>query len=420
MADRSVFGRSFGALFQDDTTGGRSPGPLLRVASEDPFPRPQIAAERGGKQRVVIISGYHDYRTRKRASIHQIADGLVTAGFDVAFISTRFSLLSKLTGDSRLILRDNANTMELCNGVKCLLWRTLVHPFSSQVSLVQSLTGYAYGFYSELPNRDFDQLVREADYVLVESGAAAVYLRRIRRLNSRAKIIYYAADRLETINAHPFIRGRLAEDQPLIDHFSLRATQLKADFPYATGRMYKAGFGINESEFAAIGPSPYSPDEKVAVSVGSMLFDPSVFELAAATFPELQFHVIGAGADFDAPPNVHIHPEMPFERTLPFVKHASIGIAAYAPVAGAEYLAESSLKLAQFEYFGLPSICPDFAVGSSPSRIGYEPGDEASIKSAISRALSMVGQVESRSFDSWERVALQVIEPERYAATLLG
>jgi len=151
-----------------------------------------------------------------------------------------------------------------------------------------------------------------------------------------------------------------------------------------------------------------------------MLFDASVFQLAAANFPQMSFHVIGCGAHFEAPRNVHIHDEMPFERTLAFVKHAKIGIAAYAPVAGADYLAESSLKLAQFDYCGLPSVCPDFAVGSSKARVGYEPGNEASITRAVVNALAKVGRVRKRSFPSWEDVALQVIEPERYSATSLG
>ncbi len=164
------------------------------------------------KQRVLIVSGYHDYRTRKRASIHQIADGLVSAGFDVSFVSTRFSLLSKMTSDSRLFLWDKANMIEEMGGVECLLWRTLVHPFSPRLGVLEALNGRAYEFYSELPNLDFDQLVRRAGDILVEFGtASAIYLRRIRRTNPRAKIIYYAADRLETINARilSFARGSL-------------------------------------------------------------------------------------------------------------------------------------------------------------------------------------------------------------------
>lgn len=371
-------------------------------------------------KRVVLISGYHDYRTAKRASIHQIADGLVKAGLDVSFISTRFSALSRYTGDSRLFLWDKANVPEDVNGVRCLLWRTLLHPFSSPSRLLERLSSYGYEFYSELPNRAFDELIGGADYVIAESGTAVIYLRRIRRLNPRAKIIYYGADRLETIRAHPFVRSRLNEDESLIDHFSLRARRLADEFPYASGRLYKAGFGFNEDELRAVGPSPYAPGQKVAVSVGSMLFDPSVFKLVAGHFPEMQFHVIGCGTSFDAPPNVHIHPEMPFARTLTFVKHGSIGIAAYADAPGAEYLAESSLKLAQFEFFGVPAVCPSFAVGASRHRIGYEPGNEESIRSAVSAALASVGSVQPRSFPSWEEIALQVVEPVLYGGTAIG
>ncbi|HVU30998.1 MAG TPA: hypothetical protein VHE36_11430, partial [Sphingomicrobium sp.] len=362
-------------LSRNGTAPRRAPRPSPRAANEI---RARTSCSQGASQRVLIVSGYHDYRTAKRASIHQIADGLVRKGFDVAFVSTRFSLLSKLTSDSRLFLWDKANRIEQKDGVECLLWRTLVHPFSSRLGFLERMTGRAYDFYAELGNPLFDGLVRKADYVIVESGTAAIYIRRIRRTNPSAKIIYYAADRLETINAHPFVRKRLVEDDALIDHFSLRSEQLSDDFPNGAGRMFKAGFGINSGDFSKVGPSPYAKGKKVAVSVGSMLFDASVFQLAAANFPELEFHVIGCGSRFEAPPNVHIHDEMPFESTLAYVKHAKIGIAAYSPVAGAEYLADSSLKLAQFDYCGLPSVCPDFAVGSSCSRIGYEPGNEAS------------------------------------------
>ncbi len=47
-----------------------------------------------------------------------------------------------------------------------------------------------------------------------------------------------------------------------------------------------------------------------------------------------------------APANVHVHPETPFDDTLPYVKHATVGIAAYHAAEGADYLADSSLKLA--------------------------------------------------------------------------
>jgi 2-beta-glucuronyltransferase len=368
------------------------------------------------RQRVVLISGYHDYRTPKRASIHQIADGLVRCGLSVAFISTRFSNLSRTKGDSRLPLWNKANRVEKVNEIECLLWRTGLHPFRAGIRAWDNLMGRLFPVYASLPNEDFDRIVSEADYIVIELGIPVIYLRRIQSLNRQAKVVCYCADRLDTVGSHPFVRNRLVEDQHLVSHFILRSPAMAEYLECASGRLFHAGFGIDHGQFGSVGPSPYAAGSQTAVSVGSMLFDHSFFAAAGPAFPKLQFHVIGSGTRFKPTPNVHVHPEMPFASTLPFVKHASIGIAAYRPAPAAEYLADTSLKLAQFEYFGVPAVCPHFAVGSCPSRIGYEPGDEQSIRQAVEAALALAGRIEPRSFPDWSEVAMRVLEPRAYAA----
>jgi 2-beta-glucuronyltransferase len=62
--------------------------------------------------------------------------------------------------------------------------------------------------------------------------------------------------------------------------------------------------------------------------------------------------LIGTGREFPAPSNVRFYKEMPFKATLPYIKHADFGIAAYRPSANSGYLAQSSLKLMQYEYLG--------------------------------------------------------------------
>ena len=135
-------------------------------------------------------------------------------------------------------------------------------------------------------------------------------------------------------------------------------------------------------------PSPYGPGCH-AVSIGSMLFDRSFFDIAAPLFPDLTFHVIGAGSAADglSAPNVRVYPIMPHAATIPFIRHANIGIAAYRDVGQPAYLTDSSMKLIQFAAFGLPSVCPHFAVGSRPERIPYDPGQLASIRHAIALAI---------------------------------
>jgi 2-beta-glucuronyltransferase len=368
------------------------------------------------RKTIAILSAFHDYRTAKRASIQQIADGLVELGHDVSFISTRFSRLSKIVGDSRLFLWDKANKIEIVNGIRCYLWRTPVHPFQSRQPLVNAAMTRLFPIYAEAPNRQFDQLLRDADYLIVESSVAAIFMRRMKRLNPDARIIYYAADRLDTVGAHPFVHRRLIEDAALIDHVCLRSPKMALDFAWAEGKLYRAEFGVNTEEFDAVGPTPYPADRKTAVSVGSMLFDASFFALAAPLFPDIDFHVIGCGAELHGPPNLHVHPEMRFRDTLPFVKHAILGIAPYRPAPGVEYLAESSLKMAQYGFFALPTICPEFAVGDASGRFGYRPGDAESIRVAVASALDAAGHVAPHSFPTWRQVAERVLDPRSVPA----
>lgn len=371
------------------------------------------------KSRVVLLSAFHDYRTAKRASIQQIAISLAGSGSDVSFISMRFSRLSKWTGDSRLFLWDRANQVETVDGVRCYLWRSLFHPFQSRRAWLNALMARLYPVYAELPDPTFDKLVRAADFILIESSVAAIYLRRLKRLAPNARIIYYATDRLDTVGAHPYIRQRLEKDAPLIHHCSLRSPRMAGDFQWAAGRLYRAEFAINPAEFANIGPSPYPGKRLTAVSVGSMLFDADFFCRVAPHFPDVDFYVIGCGTTFPAPPNVYLHAEMKFADTLPYVKHASVGLAPYRPAPGAEYLAESSLKMAQYQYFGLPTVCPDFAVGDELGRFGYFPDNPDSMIDAMSAALNTVGSIPHRSFLTWEEVGQRVLEPEKFPDTAL-
>ncbi len=365
-----------------------------------------------------MLSGFHDYRTPRRASIQPLADACARLGHHVSFVSTRFSRLSLRAGDSRSFLWDRANRVETVDGIDCYLWKTPVHPFAAKNRVLNRVMGGLFPAFANWPNRDFDRVLRAADYVIIESSVAAIYVPRIRRLNPLTKIIYFATDRLDTHGAHPRVQQALIEAGPLIDHFALRARALASEFQWAKWRAYLAGFAIHPGDFADVGPSPYG-NRPVGVSVGSGLFDPDFFVRVAPLFPEVDFHVIGCGRSFAAPANVHIHSEMAFRDTLPWLKHATFGIAPYVYAVGAEYVAESSLKLAQFEYLRLPAVTAEFAVGGNPNRWGYTIGDTASMQRAVTAALAHAGKIEPRHFPSWEEVAAQVLEPERHGAVKL-
>jgi 2-beta-glucuronyltransferase len=160
--------------------------------------------------------------------------------------------------------------------------------------------------------------------------------------------------------------------------------------------------GIDKARFAGIGPSPFEPNSLNAVSVGSMLFDPEFFELAGPLFPDIRFHVIGSGYDGPAPRNVQVYPEMPFEQTLPYLKHSSFAIAPYGDGVD-DYLTHTSMKLMQYNYLGIPAVCPNVVAGVGLGRFGYKAKDAASIKSAIEGALRGRGFSPQKQLD-WSEV----------------
>ena len=131
--------------------------------------------------------------------------------------------------------------------------------------------------------------------------------------------------------------------------------------------------GFNHDVFQGQTTSPYS-DPVNAVSVGSMLFDDKFFKTACRAFPEVKFHIIGGGRRSQrvTEPNATVLPEMAFHETVRYIVHASIGIAAYDKAATPYYLSDTSMKLAQYAYVGLNSVCPLFAAGGKPGRFGYE------------------------------------------------
>jgi 2-beta-glucuronyltransferase len=365
-------------------------------------------------KRVTIVSATHDYRSPRRAGVHGLADALVRLGCAVRFVSVRYSVLSLLSDDPRASLWKRANRFQTVNGVSCLLWRAPFHPVARMGS---ALGEPLHKLYAELPSRVLDRALGDADFVIVESGLALAFVPRMRRLNRNAAIIYRCSDLLETIGAHPYLHQVLRECAPIFAHATAPARVMAAALPLPPERVFFTPQGIDHAQFDADNaPNPYDAPLN-GVSVGSMLFDASFFADAAAAFPDVIFHVIGAGMRFAAPANVRHYEEMPFAATLPFLLHATFGIAPYRTAPGVEYLAESSLKLTQFAHLGLPAVCPHFAAGGLPHRLGYSPGDAPEIAAAIRGALALAGTLTPTPAPTWEDVALRTLYPEAFADT---
>lgn len=362
-----------------------------------------------------LIISAHDFRSRRQASVHFIAAGLAER-CRVRFASIGLSDLSLRRGDVREHLVSRAGRVEFHQGVECFLWKSRLHPFHVRrrgLAWMEPLIFAAYGLA-------FPRLLRrwisEAETILLESGIAAAYAGVVHAINPRARLVYLASDDLEVIGAAPTVRRRFERDYNLFDLVRLPSRLLAGSMPH----LLNAAFipqGLDRSVLDRAHEDPYG-GRPACVSVGSMLFDRSFFDLAAPAFPDLDFYVIGAGpaAAGLAGPNIHVLSEMRFDDTLAYLRHARFGVAPYRDAGAPAYLIDTSLKLRQFAMFGLPSVCPVFACGGMAHRHGYVPGDRSSIVRAVAAALGHAEPVEEPSL-AWSQVVDRIVDPGVYPDT---
>lgn len=364
-----------------------------------------------------LVLSAHDYRSPRKASIHFITNELAKRG-PTRFFSLRYSMLSRYTADPRLSLDDQANRIATHQGVECYLWKTMIHPFNTRRSWLRPAESIMYRWYSQGRNNVLRQWIKDATVILLESGVAPVFFDLIKQLNPSAKILYRASDSLEAINVAEYVNDAFARIAGDINTIALPSRALVDSIPSRHNLIF-VPHGIDHSVAEKADPSPYEGEGIHAVSVGSMLFDPTFFVLASKRFSQIHFHVIGSGHPRhpEYGDNVTVYGEMPFAQTLRYIKHAHIGIAPYSSTNLPAYLRDTSLKLIQYEFFKLPAICPTFIAADYPTRFGYDIGDGDSIEQAINRALSPVQPLVTRQVLSWGEVTERMLTPQFFRDT---
>lgn len=366
--------------------------------------------------RTLLIAG-HDYRSRRRVNLHFIADELAKRG-PTKFFSVGFSPLSFLQGDPRTSLARAGNRVERSGDVECYLWRTLWHPVNLNRAALRGVSNALFRAYARSAPAVLRRWMAESDHIIFESGMAPIFLPLAESVSPASRRIYLASDLLDAIGVDPFVGRVLEQSRKRLDAVILPSPRMARQL--GTERSYFVPHGFHAPSAELADRTPFGAGLH-AVSVGSMLFDRGFFELAAREFPQVTFHVIGAGRNARGlrAPNIQLYGEMPFAETLKFVRFANFGIAPYQREGVSEYLCDTSLKLMQYGYFGVPAVCPSVAVGEHAGRFGYTPGDRASIAAAIRAALA-AERASPRSFLSWSDVVDRILAPAAYPDTALA
>lgn len=371
-----------------------------------------LAAAPTPRRRAVLLSG-HYYASKRKANFHFLADSYARQGWDVTFVTTQISPISRWRRDLRFsypVLAEANRLVGKAENLASYVWYTPFHVFHLRSNLLDRLTGPLARLYARLPMPQLEPVLAAADLILVESSGALLLVDRLRRLNPRARLVYRVSDDIRNLGQHAAILAAERDAAPVFDLISAPSRYTVDRFQRLPNiRLHPHGIEIEA--FARETESPYGPGTHL-VSVGTSFFDPGLIPAAAELYPDWTFHVIGRVENQTSHPNIRWYGEMAFDATVPFIQHADIGLAPYLYRPGAETLADSSLKLNQYTWCRLPSVAPPFALRADrPHIFGYEPGNRASIGRALAQARAHPRASISRAgIRSWDELALLIAD----------
>ncbi len=362
--------------------------------------------------RIVILTAHAFLPGYRKASIHFVAQNWADQGHEVRVLSIGNSWLTWLKDRPRF----RAFAQEQWNRFARLranfyagAYLPPLHAFSSGNRLLNAINKPAFALYGRSLPGFARREIERADLVVIESGSALAFFDTVKRVNPQARTLYFCRDLLKSVGAAPALQDAEARAIPQFDLVCVPSAMLGRQLPRG-GRVQVIPQGIDVELFDRANPSPYPAGTKNAVSVGNMLFDEESVRHMALAAPEVRFHIFGAAWKGMKPANVVIYGEQDFESIVPYIQHADIGLAPYRLSEGEVYLAESSLKLPQYSYCGLPILMPDLIPYRHSNTVTYRLDGETDWRARMDDALGRPRARHLRlKIPTWGTIAAQTL-----------
>jgi 2-beta-glucuronyltransferase len=372
----------------------RAASPVFDIAT-GARTRPDRALANRAVMQVVLLTGHHPASAR-RAGFHWLADAWRRQGHDVLFVTVSVSWLSYLRRDYRTrfpLRKESRGIRRLPDGMQGFVWFTPWHPANLRLAVLNRLSTPLFARYDQLSLGPLQEPLRTADLILFESTPAILLAQRVRRLNPRARIVYRVSDDVRALRMHPIVIEREPEVLDVFDLISAPSAGLHAKFASLSHVQSKAKLyphGLQVDLFDAPCENPYADGfTRHAVFSGISHIDYDALRIAAESHPDIGFHYFGPldVAPFVRLRNVTLHGERPFRETVPYIRHADLGLQAVRPIPGVEALADS-LKMLQYAYCKLPTIAPALMRSTRSNVFSYDAVTLKAIGTAVSRALA--------------------------------
>jgi len=367
--------------------------------------------------RTVTLLTYHAWRTKRRAGFHHLANAFRELGWRVLFFTVGLSWLSSLTRDFRLEPYSTSERNRLTeeeNSLYGYLHYTPWHSVGVNNVVVDAATAPFVKQYSRFRFAEAEQLLQESELMLFESSDGLLLFDQLKRLNPEARMVYRMSDLLVTLRKHPWHHEVERRILPQFDLVSVPSRYAEECFPQLPNLEVQF-HGIDKAAFDRCTESPYSRGSN-AVFVGSeWRLDWEALRVMAEAYPEVQFHLIGKLPQRVQAPNLVYHGEKPFAETVGFIKFADVGLLPFREQPHIRFFGDSSLKVSQCNYCGLPILVPEFLNTGWANAVTYKVKEPKSMAAAIAMALSELKEATPKpSLLSWAELT-KILASEKNA-----
>lgn len=339
--------------------------------------------------KTAVLFSLHYLESKRKAGFHWIADALWRKGWKVVFVTAPVSYLSWLRRDHRFqypIMGEANRLRQVDRNLYSYVLFSVIHPVRTRSRLLDTIIRPIFDSYRNIDFKQLSNTLEGASMIIFESTAALLLFNKIHSINPHAKYVYRVSDDTRCLRLHRMI---IEEEEELLAKFNA----VSAPSSYIYNRLSRISsnvslqfHGIDKMMFEDEVRNPYPEGTVNAVFAGNAYFDAEFLDMASSRYSDIHFHIIGPIKPVLKKPNVQWYGEMPFQKTIPYIKYASIGLQTLSYVAGAESFTDS-LKMHQYTYCRLPIVCPEYLRNSREHAFYYTPGDGESVAAAIRQAL---------------------------------
>lgn len=365
----------------------------------------------------IILFSNHWYLSPRKAGFHHLADAWHKQGHNIIFVTVGFSIISWLRRDFRVhypgIFKACNQWQHIKERFESYVFFTAWHPHTTLLPYLDHLLASYMASYDQLLPQSLIERIRNADILVYESCAAIYLFSRCSELAPNAKHIYRVSDDIRTMRSTPCcmidIEQQLA---PKFSAISVPCHYLFQKFSKCD-HVYIHHHGLNKELFDSCQKNPYKKHTYNVVFCGLGFYDLKTVHTMAQSHSNIFFHIIGINRPKKyIPSNVCYYGELPFIKTISYIKYADVGLYTLQPSISRPMGAYTdSLKIIQYRYCGLPIVSPDFLNLHRQGIFYYEYGNTTSYSNALEQALHHGRHKEySIEVDSWSSIAEKIID----------